>query len=203
MIVYGTSKGIVLKKGSVRNIVCPECQTDTSMDYIVFGRYAHLYWIPFFPIGKTEIGICKTCSTDFEVKNFREPIKKKFDREKENGRARTPIWFFSGLILVASLISFGVYSSNESDQLEKAYIENPKAGDVYLTTADAGFYSTYKVSQVRKDSLYVFANDLQTDKQSSIYKIDTPEHYKEVYAFSRKDLEKMYQNGEIFEINRP
>jgi hypothetical protein len=203
MIVYGTSKGIALQNGRVRNVACPECQTDTAMDYAIFGRYAHLYWIPFFPIGKHSIAVCTTCQTDFEIKNLRSEIKKKFDRETQKQRARMPVWFFSGSIVVALFIGYIAYSANETENLAQNYAHHPKPGDVYRVTADPGFYSTYKVSKVFKDSLYVFANDLQTDRRTGIDEINTPAHYKELYAFARKEIETMQKDGRIYQIDRP
>jgi len=203
MIVYGTSKGITLKKGRVRNVICPECKKDTSMDYLVYGKYFHVYWIPFFSIGRRTIAVCTTCETDFEAVGFRDDIKKKFDREREKESARIPVWFFSGSIAICALIGYGFYGSIESANTEKDYLKHPKAGDVYRVTADAGYFSTFKVNHVRKDSVYVFANDLQTDNQSAVNKINTPEHYKELYAFSRKSIDSLYQKGEIYQIDRP
>ncbi|HMI08312.1 MAG TPA: hypothetical protein VK528_12240 [Flavobacterium sp.] len=202
MIFYGT-KARNIKNGKLRNVTCPECQTETTMTYSIFGKYAHVYWIPFFPIAKVTVIECDHCKKTFELKSLPETIKKKVEIEKDRDPVRTPVWFFSGTALVAVLICYGVYTSNRTEADEKIYIKNPKVGDVYSIKVDSNFYSTYKVAEVRKDTLYVFVNDMQTDKMTAIDKIDIPKNYKEQYAIARKAIEDLYKKEEIYEITRP
>ncbi len=47
-----------------------------------------------------------------------------------------------------------------------------------------------------------FLNVIETEKMTGIYDIDKSENYKEVYAFSIKQIRKMYKDDEIYEIER-
>ena len=51
MIFYGTNAKNI-KNGKVINVQCPNCEQNTSMTYSVFGKYAHVYWVPFIPYKK-------------------------------------------------------------------------------------------------------------------------------------------------------
>ncbi|MFY7739204.1 MAG: zinc-ribbon domain-containing protein [Flavobacterium sp.] len=201
MIFYGT-KASNIKNGQVINVDCPHCETNTSMNYAVFGKYAHIYWIPFFPIGKTTVAECNNCKRTFEYSELTQPIQTKLDREKEKDGAKTPIWMFSGLGIIAVLVAIGIYSSGETEKKEAEYLKTPKVGDIYKFESNPGFYSTMKVESVLKDSLHVLVNDMETNKTSGINDIDKPENYKELYGYSKEEIRKMYKDKKIYEIER-
>ncbi len=201
MIFYGT-KASSIKNGQIINVDCPHCGTNTSMIYSVFGKYAHIYWIPFFPISKITVSECNSCKKTYEYKDLPEGIKIKFQREKEKSPVKYPIWMFSGLFIIAILVAFGIYTSGETEKQEAEYLKAPKVGDIYRFESNPGFYSTMKVEKVLKDSLHVFLNEMETNKTSGIDDIDKPENYKNLYGYSIEEIRKMYQNKEIYAINR-
>lgn len=201
MIFYGT-KASNLKNGQIINVDCPHCETNTSMTYSVFGKYAHVYWIPFFPAGKVTVAECNNCKRTFEFKELPQPIQTKIDRQKEKDGIKTPIWMFSGLGVVAVLVAIGYVVSGQTEKKEAEYLKAPKVGDVYRFESNKGYYSTMKVETVLKDSLYVLVNDMETNKTSGINDIDKPENYKELYGYSLKEIRKMYKDNEIYEIDR-
>ena len=201
MIFYGT-RASNLKNGQITNVDCPNCQTNTSMIYSVFGKYAHIYWIPFFPISKLTVTECTSCKKTYDYKELPQPIQTKIDREKEKDVAKTPIWMFSGLILIGVLVAFGAYSSGETEKKEAEYLKAPKIGDIYRFESTAGYYSTMKVESVLKDSLHVYVNEMEVSKQSGISDIDKPENYKELYGYSIEEIREMYKDKKIYEIDR-
>lgn len=201
MIFYGT-KASNIKNGQVINVDCPHCETNTSMNYAVFGKYAHVYWIPFFPIGKTTVAECNNCKRTFEYSELPQPIQTKLDREKEKDGAKTPIWMFSGLGVIAVLVAIGYVVSGQTEKKEAEYLKAPKVGDIYKFESNPGFYSTMKVESVLKDSVHVLINDMETNKTSGINDIDKPENYKELYGYSKEQIRKMYKDNEIYEIER-
>lgn len=58
--------------------------------------------------------------------------------------------------------------------------------------------------EVNNDSLLVIPNNYEIDKMSKLYKIDKDENYSEEFSFkiAKKEIETMYNSGEIFDINR-
>lgn len=201
MIFYGT-KASNIKNGQIINVECPNCNTNSSMNYSVFGKYAHIYWIPFFPMSKITVAECNSCKRTYEYKELPDSVKTKILRENEKNPVKNPIWMFSGLFVIAALVAIGAYTSGETEKKEAEYLKAPKAGDIYRFESNPGYYSTMKVESVTKDSMHVFINDMETNKMSGISDIDKSDNYKELYSYSIEEIRKMYKTKEIYEINR-
>lgn len=203
MVFYGTNSKN-LKNSKITNVVCPKCEQNTEMKFSVFAKYAHVYWIPFFSLGKLTFAECNSCFKTFEKKEFTKEMHLKINRNNETKPTNTPIWHFTGLALLGILISWGVYSSKQDDANEKIYIQNPKKGDVYFIKCNNNFYSTLRVDIVLKDSIEITQNDYQTDLQTGIEKIDIEKNYtNSKYRFSKKALIELQKKDTIYEIKRP
>jgi hypothetical protein len=201
MIFYGT-RAKNIKNGQLPNVKCPNCETTTSMTYSVFGKYTHIYWIPFFPYGKVKVTECNNCKKTYEYKELPAEIQTKFDRENEKNPAKNPVWFFSGLFIIAGLIGMGMYFSNQNETENKDFFNNPAKGDVYHTTATNGYYTSMKIDSIGKDSIYFFVNEYETNKKSDVKNIDIDKNYKSVYGFSKEDINQMFETEEIYDIER-
>jgi hypothetical protein len=202
MIFYYGTKSTNLKNGQVINVDCPNCNTNVSMIYSVFGKYAHLYLIHLFPIKKLTFTECNSCKKTFEQVELPSQIQQKLEREKEKNQIKTPIWMFSGLFIIAAIAGLIYYESYQTDIDTGTYIKSPKAGDLYLLNTENHHYTTMKVDQVLKDSVTVFINEMEIDLESDIDKIDIDKYYINKYNFSKKDLLKLYDKEEIYEVRR-
>lgn len=203
MIFYGT-RATNIKNGQIRNVTCPNCETNTSMTYSVFGKYAHIYWIPLFPYKKVGVTECNECKKTFEFKELPAEIQTKLTREKENNPPKYPIWYFSGLFIIVLLIGYGIYSSQKKDADTQAFYENPKEGDIYETKTETGAFTTMKfiAESKNKDSLYFYVNEMEIDNSSAINQIDIEKYYKEIYSFEKTYLDSLYKAKYIYKINR-
>jgi hypothetical protein len=201
MIFYGTSASR-LKDGRLSNVSCPNCEEQTSFNYSVFGKYAYIYWIPLFPLGKTNVLECNNCKQTYKLKELPEQIKHKFQLEKHKG---IPLKHFSGLAIIFAIVAWFKYSSAQDDALDKDYITEPQVGDLYSAKGSAfNSFTTMKVSKVTADSVYVFYNDYLTDKKSGISEIDVERNYNFTNreGFTRQELIRMHETRDIFEIDR-
>lgn len=201
MVFYGT-KAKNIHNGQLKNVKCPNCENETSMTYSVFGKYAHVYWIPFFPIGKVGVTECDSCKRTFEIKELPENIKTKYQREEEKNGAKTPIWFFSGLFIVAAIAVFGYFASQQTAANELSYLEKPEVGDVYEYQTETGYYSSMKLQSIVEDSLFFYLNEMETNKKSGISDIDKAANYKVIYGYSKAEIKQLYTDKDIYEINR-
>ena len=204
MIFYGT-RSSNLKNGKIKNVSCPHCTTDTDMNYSVFGKYAHIYWIPFFPIGRINVAECNNCKSTYELKNLDESVKQKFKKEQDFNPVKTPIWFFSGLFIIATITMSVMYYNNKQDDDEKVFIKNPKVGDLYHFKASEGFYSCMKVQKITKDSIFCLANDMETDQETGIDDINIDKNYslKTIWGYSKKELVELMKDEKfIYQIDR-
>jgi C4-type Zn-finger protein len=60
MIIFGL-KTSHLRTEPLPQVACPACSSPNSLQLSVYGRYAHVYWIPFFPVGKSAVAHCAHC----------------------------------------------------------------------------------------------------------------------------------------------
>jgi len=107
MIIYGT-RSTNLKNGRITRVTCPHCSTETSMIYSVFGKYAHIYWIPLFPLNKLTFLECDHCRKTFKPKELPLDIQTKLKTEKEKDPPKTPIWHFSLLLIILGIFGFSL-----------------------------------------------------------------------------------------------
>ncbi|RUT72010.1 zinc-ribbon domain-containing protein [Flavobacterium cupreum] len=202
MVFYYGTKATNLRNGQIINVDCPNCNTNVSMIYSVFGKYGHLYLIPFFPIKKLTFAECNSCKKTFEQKELPAPIQQKLEGEKEKNKVKTPIWMFSGLFLIAAIIGLVSYSSHQTDLDTASFIKDPKAGDIYYLDSVEGYYTTLKINQVSKDSLTVFLNDMEIGSKTEMDKIDIDKNYTKKSNISKKDMLKLYNEKKIYEVKR-
>jgi len=201
MIFFG-AKSSTIKQGQISNVTCPNCKNITTITYTIFGKYAHAYWIPMFPMKKKTVIECNSCYRTYDMEEAPEPIKHKFLRETKG--VKNPIWYFSGLALLALLIYVAFYLSKKDEINDALYIEQPQSGDIYTIEAPkAGFYTTIKVTKTTSDSLFVVYNDYDIHRRSKIYRIEKEENYStNIDSLSKVDLQRMFDEGAIFEVDR-
>ncbi|GAB3903106.1 hypothetical protein [Mucilaginibacter boryungensis] len=102
MIVYGTksTKLIVEPIGNQ----CTNCLTIHTMDMYILQRYAHVFYIPMFPVGKTGVSQCNHCRQVLKLKHM--PASLKFTYEKVKKQTRTPIWTWAGTVIILAVLIF-------------------------------------------------------------------------------------------------
>ena len=200
MIFYGTNSSR-LKDGQLNNVTCPNCENQTSMTYSVFGKYAYLYWIPIFPLGKVNVLECNSCKRTFKLSELSSQIKSKFELEKHKG---VPLLHFSGLAVIATIIGFLMYSNSKDKENEAVYVTEPTVGDVYsIKSETASHYSSMKVTEVTTDSVFVLYNDYEIDRKSSIDEIDIAKNYTtQADSYSKEEIVNLYNDELIYEIDR-
>lgn len=201
MVFYGT-RATTLKQGQINNVTCPNCNAITSMSYAIFGKYAHIYWIPSIPLGKENVIECNSCKKTYKLNSLPDGIKKKFEFEKQG--ARIPIWYFSGLAIILTIIALITYSSFRDKENAAIYVQDPQVGDVYsLDYLGNGFYTTMKVTSISGDTIIVVYNDYETDRKSQISRIDISKNYTtSIDTLTKSDIQFYFREGSIFDADR-
>ena len=200
MIIYGT-KAVHLKTTKFPRATCTSCNTQGSLNFSIYSRHAHIFWIPVFPYGKKGFSQCEHCKQELKLKEMPESYKREYDKLKDE--VRTPIWQFSGLVLLISLFGWVAVSAENDKTNALEYIAAPAVGDVYEFKTEEGDYSTMKVARVDADSVYVLQNNYAIGKKTRMYKIDKEENYAtETYGISRAEIQQMHTNKIIFDVNR-
>ncbi len=199
MILYGT-KYKFLNSKNPSYLSCSHCKTEGNISMKVLTKYAYLYFIPMFPMKKVGIAECGHCKKVYKEKEMSEQMKKELQNQKD--KTKSPIWQYSGSVLLVLVISGAVFFKNLENEEKEKFIQSPQKGDVY-EYKEANGYSTMKVVSVNSDSVFIKYNTYGIDKISKIDQIELPENYeKEVYRISKKQLQEMYEKREIIGVNR-
>lgn len=107
MILAG-KKTSILKTTISKDIVCPECNSKKSTKISIIGTYKHLLQIPFLSGGKSGKSNCIYCNQTYSLKNMPTEAKLAYYELKET--TKIPIWFYSGLIVIKTLVLFKIFS---------------------------------------------------------------------------------------------
>jgi hypothetical protein len=198
MIIYGSRAKQVGHEHLTDK--CPNCESQNTLDLFVFQRYAHVFWIPFVPIGKTGVSQCGNCKQVLKLNQMPAYLKAAYQRAQ--AQTKTPIWMFLGLAAVVVLIGVAVLDGKKKDAKNAQLILSPQAGDVMEYKTKTGSYTLLKVESVTADSVFMRENNYETDKESGIYQLKSKEYALEVESISKKDLKALFDKGNILDIDR-
>ncbi len=201
MIVYGVRSKELAKE--MVSHTCENCGTQNSIDLYVFQKYAHVFWIPFFPAGKTGVSVCNNCKQVLKLKQMPPQLAERYERLRSE--EKTPVWMFSGLGVLAVLIVAGVIFSKQKDEKNALLITSPHQGDVFEVRTKEQQYTLYKVYEVKGDSAYIQLSNYETNKPSGLVDLKAKgaaAYTQDIYSFSKTELQQMLQSGEIIDIQR-
>lgn len=202
MIIYG-SKGTHLRTEALPGVTCPNCSQPNTLRTSLYSRYAHVYWIPFFPYSKLAAVQCDHCQAGWENRQLPAVAASAVRELKQH--TKHPFWTWAGLAVLATAVLLGFMVSTRDHHTDEALLEHPRAGDIYTVRSDsAGMYSLLKVQQVGGNNVQLVANDYQIDNIAPIDKLNSPEKYsKEPFTLTRLELQIMRRKDQITDVDRP
>jgi hypothetical protein len=115
-MIYGT-RAKHLGSFQVKDIPCPYCEHTGNQNMSIFGRYAHIMWIPLFPIGKTPVAECVRCKRTYVSSEFSE--KMHLIGGELGSRVKSPLWMWAGLMLIAGIFAISSIFSGIANSLPK------------------------------------------------------------------------------------
>jgi hypothetical protein len=197
MIVYGQRSKLI--KSELIHEPCPNCGKNFSVQMNVFQRYAHIFWIPFFPTGKTGVSQCSSCGQVVKYAHMSDALKAGYENVKRS--AGTPVWMFSGLGLVAIIAAAVSINDSRKSSATSGYVLNPKAGDIVQIKLDS-VYTLLKLTSVDKDSIHFVTNQYQTTDDSQIDDLSEKPYDTLVLAMAKTKLVDLNKKGDIINIDR-
>jgi hypothetical protein len=200
MIIYGSRSKELAKE--IVSDKCANCGTPHSIDLHLFQKYAHLFWIPVFPMGKTGLSQCDHCKQVFTLKEMPANLRTAYEHLK--GQYKTPLWMFLGSFIIGGLIFAAGYSDIKKSKASAQYINHVKANDILETKTTEGHYTLMKVRNVKGDSVFVNYNKEEVILESGIDKLNQFDDYfdKEVYVFTQAELIEMFKKEDILNVVR-
>lgn len=200
MIIYG-SRATQLSSGRIKG-QCPNCESEDSLRMEIYQRYAHIFWIPFFPFQKLAYTECKNCRHVMEKENFTPAIREKYDTE--NAKTKTPIWMFSFLMIIACFCIYMFVEAYRTKAQNKAFIEAPQIGDIYDLHTEST-YTIIKVNNIVGDSIYFSPNEYETSKESGLGQIrakGSSAFTDDTYSTTKEKVKELYEDGTIINVHR-
>jgi len=96
MIVFGL-RSSKIGGFSLKGIDCDYCNTETGQNLFIFGKYAHIFWIPLFPVGKKVFTECMHCKKTSNRKEFTAAQEQGYQEHKH--KVKTPVWHWSWILV--------------------------------------------------------------------------------------------------------
>jgi flagellar basal body-associated protein FliL len=123
------------------------------------------------------------------------------EKKKKKGGPIIAVYIIIGM---AAAMGLGAVYYNYRKDKEKTYLSDPKKGDVYEMVMTSGRFSTAKIIHITKDSIYVTANNYETDKREGMSEImERQGNYGVLFeSYSKKQVEKLFAQDSIFAIDR-
>lgn len=181
---------------------CANCARHT-VQVFVFQKYAHLFWIPLFPIGKSTITECSHCKKISTLKESSSTLSGIYHSPVSG--VKTPIWTYSGIGVMVVLVTWAIFIDKQKVERNARIILNPVYGDVYEVKKGHDQYTLFKVDDVIEDTVYLFVSQYETNKASGLASLKNKGD--DAYSDASEpmllnDLKSMLEKGEIIDIDR-
>ncbi|WP_121810131.1 hypothetical protein [Mucilaginibacter kameinonensis] len=201
MIIYGIKAKLL--KSEITSDTCPNCNTANSIQMNVFQRWAHIFWIPFFPIGKTGVSQCLNCKQVLKLKEMPASLKLSYDNLKV--QTKIPVWTFAGCFLIVIGSIFFYISEKQKSKKVNQWVLSPQKNDVFHIKLKNDHYTLYKVNKVSGDSVYLALNKYEVDREDGLDDIaakgDTA-YDSAQEGIAKPFLVEMAKEGTILDIER-
>lgn len=198
MIIYGYRSKLMASQFITE--ACPKCGASQQVQMYVLQRYAHIFWIPLFPIGKTGVAQCDTCKATYKKSQMDTGLKMAYSNMKSQVRPRW--WMFSGLIIIALLLLSLTRNSMKNEAKSKQRIEHPSIGDCYKIKTENGNFSLMRVERVEDDTVYVSYCEYESTSPMKLYKLTETAFGEISDSFSKYQIQQQYQSGKISGVVR-
>jgi len=103
MIIFGKSAEKVKAQELLTPSCCPSCKTENALVGVVLMRYMHIWYIPFFPLEKRVVAVCRHCKGNFSTMTLGTQHALACDTLKK--RAKYPFSYWTLTILFAGLFA--------------------------------------------------------------------------------------------------
>ncbi len=183
------------------HLKCKNCNSPKSQQLIVFQKYAVILGISFVATGRAGIIECPECNFFIEEKQF--DFKAKMEYDELSKQTKTPLKSYLGLFIALGFVAVMFLLKFLGSANTAEYAKNPVKGDIYQVELEDGSFTIYKIDKIKGDSVYFLVNQYLTDELSGIDEVQEKNvYYEELFAFSRKDLIKFYDDGNVHSIVR-
>ena len=201
MIIGMRSK--VLAEQLLTNDTCRRCGKKNVLELVVLQDYAHFFFIPFLPAGKTAAIRCTNCElemTHHELSFDDELMYKDLKR-----KTKTPIWMFTFLAILLCVLIVPLLLAKNKPHVEskiEGMILRPQVGDVYQVKWEEQYYSWFKIDSLSQDSVWLLTNSASTPIEAGLSAIREEPYDSLPMIVNRNDLKLMFVDRQVIDILR-
>lgn len=200
MIIYGTNSSTIGTE-HLSSEQCYHCEAQGEIQLTALAKYAHIFWIPTFPIRKAVVSQCRHCRELLEEEQMPDNIRDQALRLKSS--SNFPWWYYIGLALIACFVVLISISIHQDKQENTQLMLHPKVGDVYEVKIKSNQYTSWKVSHLTKDTVYFYFNQYTVNQLTGIDQIKMKRNYSEAETgISVAAIQHMFDQDEIMDIDR-
>lgn len=177
---------------------CESCKK-IPIEYHVYQKYVHIFWMPVFPLGKHVKKYCPHCNELLE--NVVSPVSSSY-----MSKTKTPIYLYTLIILFFLLIALLVNENIKTQKLKKEYLQNPEVGDVYIMRDkdenNKTVYYFQRISRIGIKKIYFYLNTLYYYQYTS--KFDNKDKFVKdrEFGIEKDQLKELLDKGTINSIIR-
>ena len=99
-----------IQQQDIPNVTCNYCQRNVGYRVTTFGRYAHLFFIPMFPLGRKTVAECAHCKKTYD-RNFPEPLTRAIVARNQQAPSKRPLWHGCGCLIIIAAIALAIFIS--------------------------------------------------------------------------------------------
>jgi hypothetical protein len=108
--------------------ICYPCRA-YDREIQVYRSYFHFCFIPVFPVGKKEVVMCcRNCHDETQMASVVEEF---------TGKAKTPIYLYSAIILFLAILACWVYWKSSNEKNKSARADRSIFGNAYALVSRA------------------------------------------------------------------
>jgi hypothetical protein len=199
MIVFGHNN-FLIKSYTLEELGIYSEQDSSSIMFQVRQRYAHLFWIPFFPIGKLWVTKKKGIDTLYEM-----PAEIKSAILSRYGTPRTP-WYSFALIFLGIAVYLFVLMGEAVDRQRWKNdfyntVEETKMFIKYPTTGDCYVFTKYEGADRYSNSVDIILKVKQYDENKTMFVSLYPDLYKDAESNDEYSYHESFDLAEAYNYN--
>lgn len=210
-IYYGT-RGKVHEDNNFKSDPCDNCGS-SSFTLLTVLKYFHIYWIPFFSLGRKHTLICTKCGKN--INKFDADTKR--DIKNSEKQPKISIFHFSGIFLVIAGIIASIISSNIDQKNTAEYVKSLQPNDYIVFDIGKMYgeeavennykYGIIKISDLKKDQYGCRIPNFTFKRVSSALKYIRKNKIKESdymdkFYMNKEHIKYYYDNGSILKVYR-
>lgn len=202
MIIYGGgSKDLGSRK--LQGYKCTNCEaTDVHVHAVV--QYGTLFFIPLFPANKKYTSVCGNCNQVLIKEQMPQRMLDKIKLEKHH--FKSPVYLYAGLVIIILFVSYLAYSIIQKEKELEKNLQNLQPKSVVVFKVNSEEYSFAEVVSHRNDTVFMYYGNYVIDQSPDRADIDEEREKvkdffsEDLFFFTQKELDSLYDKGEIEEI---